>query len=199
MKKKVTVLLEVKPVAVEVEVEKNATDTEILAVAKQAYIEKIKQKFPSVTYSIAEGKVLDFSNTKIGQVVLDKPNGKHGVIIKINKKTIQVAFPNGILQGSPAAFTPSEENVDVESITWTRSEEAKKLNFWVDGNVGYLAIPNEKKIVPVVLAKVTPAGKYHLYAINGNGNSYYNLTSAQVQKFLFDTKKEAEKFLKNNL
>lgn len=188
----ITVALEVKRVVLNLSVEDTATDKEILDLAKKEFLKQASTKFPGVTYSISDGDILDFSNVYVGKVVKDAPNGSYGIVIKINPKTIVVSFQKGLLKGHPSAFSPAEEKINPDKIMWERHKSHKDMGFWSDGNVAYLADKKEKKVVPVVLVKVTSGGKYQFFRINEKSNTYYNLPENYLKTMVFDTKKEAK-------
>lgn len=192
--REVNVTLEVNPVSIKLEVPENYTDKEILELAKKEYIKEISKKFPRVGYQISDGNTLSFDNVYLGQIVMDR--NRYGIVTKINKKTINVATQSGIFQGPPSCFGVVEDKVKPESVLWERTKGAKELDLWIEGNVGYLALKQDNKVVPVVIGKTTSAGNYHLYLVGKNTNKYYRLTQAQIKQFLFDTKKEANAFLK---
>lgn len=192
--REVNVTLEVNPVSVKLKVPDNYTDKEIIELAKKEYINEISKKFPRITYQISGGNTLSFDNLHLGQIVKEKE--RYGIVTKINKKSINVATQSGILQGPPSCFSSAEGDVKVEEVLWQRSERAKELDMWIDGNVGFLALKQDNKTIPVVIGKSTSAGNYHLYTIGKDTNKYYRLNQSQLKQLLFDTKKEANAFLK---
>lgn len=194
-KKKVAVLLELKPIVVEIEVDKNATDKEIVSLAKEQALIDMGTMFPAFTYTIAYGKALTFNKVKLGLVVKRPSDEEKGIVIKINPKTILVAFPGRkVLQGPPSAFELVDEKVNIEKIMWKRDKRERELNFWFEGHTGFFV--NGSEIIPVAIGTTT-RGKTMVIPINQKG-SYYSLNDDKM-KLIFDTKKEAKDYLENRL
>ena len=168
------------------------SDKEMQKEIERKVIELLQTKFPAYSYSVNNAGALTFENVKVGMVVKDNQRNKYGVVIKINKKTINVAFENGVLQGHPLAFSKvSDNDVKVKDIMWERQAIDKKLNHWGEGNVGHL-VANDK-IEQVVLLQ---SGKNYKGIIINNTYSY-SLTENHLKALMFDTKKEAKDKLKD--
>ena len=151
----------------------------------------MKEKFPKITYSIADGNVLSLETAKIGQIILHNEN--LGVITNIksrNKYPINIALENNErLKVIPIAISKVDDESAINKIMNPQPEWQKADNLWYEGDCAYLVAKDQ--IIPVVYggAKKT---KYRFYIVSTQAQShYYDLTQAQL-RLVFDTKEEAE-------
>lgn len=190
-----TVSLTLAPMQVKVKVKKGMTDLEVVELAKREVFKQMKEKFPRVTYSIADGVTISLEEAKIGQII--KHEGNLGVITNVkanNKFPINITLEKGVkLKVTPLAIEKVEDESALEKIMKPRPEWQRKDNYWDEGNCGYLVVKDQ--IVPVVCGGGTRT-KYRFYIVSTQAESrYYELTQTQL-RFLFDNKEEAENSLK---
>lgn len=70
-----------------------------------------KSKMINKVYTLSDD-ILDVNDVKIGSIVESVTSGRAGMIIKINPKSIVVAFKNGVVNGPITAFKKSSKTVD---------------------------------------------------------------------------------------
>lgn len=190
-----TVSLTLAPVQVKVKAKKGMSDLEVVELAKKVALKQMKESFPRVTYSIADGVTISLEEAKIGQII--KHEGNYGVITDVkvkNKFPINITLKNGVkLKVTPLAIEKAEDESALEKVMKPRPEWQKKDNYWDEGNCGYLVVKDN--VVPVVCGGGTKT-KYRFYIVSHQAESrYYELTQQQL-RFVFDTKEEAEKSIK---
>lgn len=151
----------------------------------------LTEKFPAYSYSLNDTTAVTFENVKPGMVVKSSNVGSIGIVLGINKKTINVAFKNGVMQGHPTAFKlVDSEDFKIKDIMWERPNGFKDSNSWYEGQTGYLLANGE--IYQVVLSH--SRNKYKAIVINGTNS--YSLSESQVESLMFDTEAEAKAKIK---
>ncbi|MEX3623621.1 hypothetical protein [Viridibacillus arvi] len=200
--KEIYVTLDLKSVTVNLRVEDNLIHSEILELAKKAYLEKLATQFPDLSYSIsdaAEGRVLDFADVFVGKVVKEKGSQKYGVVTQINQSTIDVAlyismgFSEKVF-GHPISFVEVEEDINLEEVLCKRTGLQIERNKWDEGHVGYVVDIKDNSILHVVVAEITNTGNYCLCVVNEN-NRCWIIDEGQMKKLVLDSREEAEKIL----
>lgn len=185
---KTTVTFEFKPMSVQVDGE-GLSDKQLLALAQQEVAKKMQIDFPQgFRLARTQGNCLTFDTAMPG-VVIEHDQCGMGVVLKVNKKTLNVAFANvGVMQGPPSVYKTPEKKVNPEKVVWGKRYKAIK---WDEGDTAFFV--NGDKIIPVVVGE-SRGSKTKAYVIGGEGRSF-SLPNASMNR-LFDTKKEAEVFKK---
>lgn len=184
MTKLQTVTLKFEPVSIQVAGNNSA---ELLENAKKAFVEQLTaETMPRVTsYSVGTADALIFDTVYAGQIV-ESNEGKLGIVSQVNKKTIYVTYQNGdAVSGSPVFFKPSDATF--EEARSRRIPQAKDINFWSDGNTGY--IKTKEGIREVIVGKVS-RGKAKLVVIGAR--KYLSVSEEHMAKTLKDEKSELE-------
>lgn len=172
------------------------TKEELLTKAKEQVLAQLAERFPRLTYSVNEGTTLPVDVPRMGMIVKNPDTNELGIIVKMNPKTIDVAFGAfRVLRGSSLAFVmPSEDEVvDVDSILWGKAERNSHIHRdWGLNDTAFLKYQKTGEVSPVIITKVTgtaPNETYHAQVVGGD--TYFKLKKEHLS-MLKETRQEAE-------
>lgn len=188
MERKEMITMDVTIPAVRVTVEKGS-DKEVVKAAKEAVIAELEKSFPTSKFIIVEEGELRHEDIKVGMIVEYCEDSKlRGIVLKVNKSTVNVVFTNNrVLRGPASSFRLSDISFE-DAGTF---KDDKFLHTYTPYDIGLSGyFNNAGDVIPVIITE-NKNGKYKIYSIENPG-SYYSLTKEQMDKF-FDGKRKEKK------
>lgn len=168
---------------------------ELMRQAQEAVLAQMQEKFPRYTYSVNEGEALPVTMPEVGAVVKHPSTGEYGITVKVNPKTMDVAFDAfKVLRGSPMAFLKVEAGeTDVDTILWGKAtRNGYKEDQWGLYDTGFIKESKSGEVFPIIITNIT--GNYpnetFKAQIVGDPTRYFRL-SKQALSTVKATREEA--------
>lgn len=194
---KKTLTFEFPRIQVEVDTTEGMSNTELLELGKKALSKKFASELPKgFKWGMTEGTVIDDNDVVSGRPLKLKSTGEVGIVYEVKhtaKYPVRILINgNKDLQCTKEALEKVSKNTSIEKLIKGRQEFEKDLG-WLKTRTAFFV--NKGEIIPVIV-HVPGRGKSKAIVVGHEvKGSFYELSELSMTK-LFDTKTEAEEFLR---